>query len=184
MKALFSIIEKLLEGPKVHHQGVLGVFFYVDDVEGAVTALRGLGHKEIVVKSPVPHHAIEKALGQGPSLVRWVTATGAFLGVTAGFSLCYYSMYSWPLVVGGKELTSLPPFVIIGYESMILVGCLSNLLGMLALSRLPQLKAPSPTDPRFSEDKIGLWVPCTGQEAARASALMTGHGAEEVRLHA
>ena len=184
MKALFAMIEKLLEGPKVHHRGVLGVFYYVDDVEGTVTALRGLGHTEIVVKSPVPHHAIEKALGQGPSLVRWVTATGAFLGATAGFSLCFYSMYSWPLVVGGKELTSLPPFVIIGYESMILIGCLSNLLGMLALGRLPQLKAPSPYDPRFSEDRIGIWVPCQGPTAHRAYELMKGHGAEEVRLHA
>jgi len=184
MKALFSLIEKLLEGPRVHHQGVLGVFFYVDDAEGVVTALRGLGHQEIVVKSPVPHHSIEKALGQGPSLVRWVTATGAFLGATAGFSLCYYSMFSWPLVVGGKELTSLPPFVIIGYESMILIGCLANLIGMLALGRLPQLKSPSPSDPRFSEDKIGIWVPCKGQEADRACELMKGHGAEEVKLHA
>ena len=184
MKALFSLIEKLLEGPRVRYQGVLGVFYYVDDAEGVVTALRGLGHKEIVVKSPVPHHSIEKALGQGPSLVRWITATGAFLGVTAGFSLCFYSMFSWPLAVGGKELTSLPPFVIIGYESMILVGCLANLLGMLALGRLPQIMAPSPSDPRFSEDKIGIWVPCKGQEADRAYELMKGQGAEEVKLHA
>ena len=184
MKFLLGLIEKLLEGPKVQHHGVLGIFYYVDDAEDTVRGLRGLGHQEIVVKSPVPHHTIEKALGQGPSLVRWVTAVGAFLGCTAGFSLCYYSMYSWPLVVGGKELTSLPPFVIIGYESMILIGCISNLLGMLALSRLPQIKAPSPSDPRFSEDRIGIWVPCLGAEADRASELMKGHGAEEVKLHA
>jgi hypothetical protein len=184
MNGLFALIERLLEGPKVRHQGVLGVFYYVDDAEGVVTALRGLGHREIVVKSPVPHHTIEKALGQGPSLVRWVTAVGAFLGATGGFSLCFYSMFSWPLVVGGKELTSLPPFVIIGYESMILVGSLSNLLGMLALGRLPQFKAPSPSDPRFTEDRIGVWVPCGGAEAERARDLMKGHGAEEVNVHA
>jgi hypothetical protein len=184
MKALLALIEKLLEGPKVKHQGVLGVFYYVDDVEGTVRALRGAGHKQIVVKSPVPHHAIEQALDQGPSLVRWVTAIGAFLGATAGFSLCFYSMFSWPLVVGGKELTSLPPFVIIGYESMILIGCLANLLAMLALGRLPQIAAPSPSDPRFTEDRIGVWVPCAGPEAERARDLMKGHGAEEVKVHA
>ncbi len=184
MNALFAMLDKLFEGPKARHQGVLGVFYYVDDVEETVKALRGLGHQEIVVTSPVPHHAIEKALGQGPSLVRWVTATGAFLGATGGFALCIYSMFSWPLVVGGKELTSLPPFVIIGYESMILIGCLSNLIGMLALGRLPQLTSPSPSDPRFSEDRIGVWVPCRGDEAERAYELMKGHGAEEVKLHA
>jgi hypothetical protein len=184
MKALNAMISKLLEGPPVRHQGVMGIFYYVDDVEQAIHALRGLGHREIVVKSPVPHHTIEKALGQGPSLVRWVTATGAFLGATGGFSLCIWSMFSWPLVVGGKELTSLPPFVVIGYESFILLGALSNLIGMLALARLPQIKAPSPYDPRFTEDRIGIWVPCKGPEAERASELMKGHGAEEVKLHA
>jgi len=184
MKGLLRLIERLLEGPKVRHQGVLGIFYYVDDVEEAIQALRGLGHREIVVKSPVPHHGIERALGQGPSLVRWVTATGAFLGATGGFSLCIFSMFSWPLVVGGKELTSLPPFVIIGYESFILIGSLANLIGMLALARLPQLKAPSPYDPRFSEDRIGVWVPCKGEEADRVYELMKGHGAEEVKLHA
>jgi hypothetical protein len=184
MKALNAAIAKLLEGPRVGHHGVLGVFYYVDDVEQAVQALRGLGYREIVVKSPVPHHSIEKALGQGPSLVRWVTAVGAFLGATGGFSLCIWSMFSWPLVVGGKELTSLPPFVVIGYESFILLGALSNLIGMLALARLPQIAAPSPYDPRFTEDRIGVWVPSTGPEAARAYELMKGHGAEEVKLHA
>ena len=184
MKPLFALIEKLLEGPKRQFKGVLGVFYYVDDAELTVTALRGFGHKEIVVKSPVPHHSIEKALGQGPSLVRWVTATGAALGATCGFSLCIWSAYSWPLVVGGKELASLPPFVVIGYESFSLMGALANLLGMLALARLPQLKAPSPYDPRFSEDRIGIWVPCEGPEAERARELMKGHGAEQVTLHA
>src|SRR5262249_32672797 len=132
MKALNALITKLLE-PTQRHHGVLGVFYYVDDVEQTVQALRGMGYREIVVKSPVPHHVIEKALGQGPSLVRWVTACGAFLGATGGFTLCIWSMFSWPLVVGGKELTSLPPFVVIGYESFILIGALSNLVGMLAL---------------------------------------------------
>jgi hypothetical protein len=117
-------------------------------------------------------------------LVRWVTATGAFLGCVGGFSLCIYSMYSWPLVVGGKELASLPPFVVIGYESFILLGALSNLLGMLALARLPQLKAPAPYDPRFSEDRIGVWVPGRGEAAERARDLLKGHGAEEAHLHA
>ncbi len=184
IKKIDALVGKLLEGPKVVHRGVLGVFYYVDDVTTLVTTLRGLGHTNITVTSPVPHHDVEKALGQGPSLVRWVTFCGGFLGATAGFSLCFYSMYSWPLVVGGKELTSLPPFVVIGYESMILLGALSNLIAMLALARLPQLKAPAPYDARFTEDRIGVWVPGDGPEAERVRDLMRGHGAEEVTLHA
>ena len=162
----------------------MGVFFYVDDAVDAVRALRQAGHKNLSVLSPVPHHEIEQALEQGPSLVRWVTFLGGVLGFTAGMSLCIYSVLSYPLVVGGKELISIPPFMIPSYESMILLGGLTNLLAMLALGRLPQVKLRAPYDPRFSEDRIGIWVPCTGAEAERVKEILRGHQAEEVNLHA
>jgi hypothetical protein len=179
-----KLVDRLLEPRPQKYRGVMGIFYYVDDATQAVRALRQTGHKNLSVFSPVPHHDIEKALEQGPSLVRWVTFCGGVLGLTGGFSLCIYSVLSYPIVVGGKELVSLPPFVVIGYESMILLGALSNLLGMLALSRLPQLKNKAPYDPRFSEDRIGIWVPCAGDDAQRAEEMLRGHGAEEVKVHA
>jgi ActD protein len=179
-----KLVDRLLAPAPQKHPGVMGVFEYVDDAAAAVRALRQVGHKDLSVYSPVPHHDIEHALGQGPSLVRWVTFGGATLGLTGGFALCIYSVMSYPLVVGGKELISLPPFVVIGYESMILLGALANLVGMLALTRLPQLKSKAPYDPRFSLDKIGIWVPCTGGDAARVEKMLRGQGAEEVKVHA
>ena len=182
------MINKLLDGilnpvpPRFH--GVMGIFYYVDDAAEAVTALRQAGHKDLNVFSPVPHHEIEHALEQGPSLVRWVTMVGALLGVSGGFGLCYYSIASWPLVIGGKELFSLPPFTVIGYESMILIAGLSNLLGLLALARLPQLKPVAPYDTRFQEDRIGIWVPCEGAATGRVESMLKGHQAEEVHVHA
>ena len=180
---LGNLVEKMLQGKPQKYRGVMGVFYYVDDATSAVYALRETGHRQLSVFSPVPHHDIEKALEQGPSLVRWVTFTGGLLGLTGGFSLCIYSVLSWPLVVGGKELVSIPPFVVIGYESMILLAALSNLMGMLALARLPHLKSKAPYDPRFTEDRIGIWVSCAGEEAERVSEMLRGHGAEEVRVH-
>lgn len=182
------MLGKLLEGilnpvpPKFH--GVMGIYYYVDDAAEAVKSLRQAGHPRVNVFSPVPHHEIEHALEQGPSLVRWVTAVGGFLGATGGFALCFYSIWSWPLVIGGKELLDIPPMTVIGYESMILIAGLSTLLGMLALARLPQLKPVAPYDPRFQEDRIGVWVPCEGPAAARVEQLMKGSGAEEVQVHA
>ena len=178
-----ALVDKLLAGTPVEHVGVMGVFYYVDDAAETVTALRQAGHQGLSVFSPVPHHDIERALDQGPSLVRWVTATGGVLGISGGFALCIYAGLSYPLVVGGKELVSLPPFVVIGYESMILLAGLSNLIGMLALGRLPQTKSAAPYDTRFTEDKIGIWVPCAGETARSVEQLMRGHGAEEVKVH-
>lgn len=182
------MLDKMLDAilnplpPKFH--GVMGVYYYVDDAAEAVTALRQAGHRDLNVFSPVPHHEIEHALEQGPSLVRWVTAVGGFLGATGGFALCVYTLIAWPLVIGGKELLSIPPMTVIGYESMILIAGLSNLLGMLALARLPQVKPVAPYDPRFQEDRIGIWVPCDAKAAAKVEQMMKGSGAEEVQVHA
>ena len=184
MIAITRLVDRLLAPRPQKHPGVMGVFEYVDDAVEAVRALRQVGHTDLSVYSPVPHHDIERALEQGPSLVRWVTFGGATLGLTGGFALCFYSVMSYPLVVGGKELISLPPFVVIGYESMILLGSLANLVGMLALARLPQVKSKAPYDRRFSQDRIGIWVPCGGEDAARVEKMMRGQGAEEVQRHA
>jgi hypothetical protein len=179
-----GLVVKLLAGTPVRHRGVMGVYYFVDDAAHTVTAVKQAGFRGLSVFSPVPHHEIEHALDEGPSLVRWVTATGGTLGITGGFALCIYAGLSYPLVVGGKELVSLPPFVVIGYESMILLAGLSNLIAMLALGRLPQVRSTAPYDPRFTEDKIGIWVPCDGEDARKVEALMRSNGAEEVKVHA
>ena len=183
-KPILDLVDTINAPPQGPFRGVMGVFHFVDDATEAVRALRQSGHRDLRVYSPVPHHDIERALEQGQSIVRWVTLGGALCGITGGFALCIYSVVSWPLVVGGKELISLPPFVVIGYESMILLGSLANLFGMLALSRLPEVKGTAPWDPRFTEDKIGIWVPCSGEAAVKVQEMMRGHGAEEVALHA
>jgi len=179
-----DFLQKLLLPPPPRFYGVMGIYYFVDDAAHAVTALRQAGHRDLQVFSPVPHHEIEAALEQGPSIVRWVTFIGGFLGCTGGFALCWYSIASWPLVIGGKELFSLPPFTVLGYESMILIAGLANLLGMLALARLPQTRAAAPYDPRFQEDRIGIWVPCAPDASARVEQTLKGQGAEEVQVHA
>ncbi|HTQ48472.1 MAG TPA: DUF3341 domain-containing protein [Polyangiaceae bacterium] len=168
--------------PKFH--GVMGIFYYVDDAADAVRTLRQAGHRHLNVFSPVPHHEIEAALEQGPSLVRWVTAVGGVLGASAGFGLCFYTIYAWPLVIGGKELFDVPPMTVIAYESMILIAGLSNLLGMLALARLPQTRPVAPYDQRFQEDRIGIWIPCDAAGAPGIQQMLQRHAAEEVHVHA
>jgi hypothetical protein len=165
-------------------RGVMGVFSYVDDAAAAIRALRGQGCRDLGVFSPVPYHDLEQAQELSRSPVRWICLAGGIVGLAGGFTLCIASVLWWPLVTGGKELVSLPPFVIIGYESMILLGGLFNLLGLLLLARLPQRRGPAPYDPRFSEDRIGIWVPGAGEAAQRAGALLAEHGADEVHLHA
>jgi hypothetical protein len=181
---MIAMLQKLLMPPPPKFHGVMGIYHYVDDAADVVKTLRQAGHKQLRVFSPVPHHEIEQALEQGPSIVRWVTFVGGLLGFTGGLSLSIYSCIAYPLVVGGKELVSLPPYMIISYESMILLAGLTNLLGMMALARIPEIRPAAPYDPRFSEDRIGIWVPCGGDDVQRVESLLRGHAAEEVQVHA
>lgn len=181
---IMKLLDRLANPPAGKFNGVMGVFFYVDDAAEAVRSLRQGGYRLLSVFSPIPHHEIEHELDHGPSPVRFVTFIGGMLGFTGGMTLCIYSAFSYPMVVGGKELVSLPPYMIPAYESMILLGGLSNLIGMLALARLPVVKPRAPYDPRFTEDRIGIWVPCKGDEVKKVEQMMRGLKAEEVQVHA
>ncbi len=180
---MIGVLTRMLMPPPPKFRGVLGIFYYVDDAADAVRALRQAGYRQLRVFSPIPHHEIEHAMEQGPSIVRWVTFVGGVLGFTGGLSLCIWTCIAYPLVVGGKELTSLPPFMIISYESMILLAGLTNLLGLLALTRLPEIRQAAPYDPRFTEDRIGLWIPCDGDVRDKVAKLLGGQHAEEVQVH-
>lgn len=181
---MIGAIAKLLFPPPPKFHGVMGIYHFVDDAADAVRALRQAGHKHVQVFSPVPYHDIEHALEQGPSLVRWVTFTGGVLGFVSVMALCVYSVHSYPMVTGGKELVSVPAFMVVSYEGMILLAGLSTLLGMLALGRLPEVRPTAPYDPRFQEDRIGIWVACTGDTQKKVQEMLKGHGAEEVQVHA
>jgi molybdopterin-containing oxidoreductase family membrane subunit len=162
--------------------GALGVFPYLDDAVRAARRLKGDGHT-VHALTPTYYHELDEVVDPSRSGVRWVTLTGALLGCLGGFTLCIWTSLDWPLVTGGKEIVSLPPFVVIGFECTILIGSLFNLVGMLAFSGLPRFLAAEGYDRRFSEDRIGLWVPARPEAAEQAAGVLKAEGAEEVRVH-
>ena len=116
-----------------------------DDKDAFLAKLRELlaaGTKpgQIVVCTPVPVHEAMQLLQVPESPLRWFTFVGAFTGLLSGFGLTIYTVWSWPLITGGKPLVSLPPFTIIAFELTILFGAVLSLLGFMFLSRLPAVK--------------------------------------------
>ncbi len=161
--------------------GVLGVFEYLDAAVDAVRALRSQGVGRVSVTSPVPHHELEAALGEGSSPVRWFVLAGGVVGLITAFTLCIWTSLHWGLVVGGKAVVSIPPFFIIAFELTVLFGSIMNLLSLLGKAGLPAWSLPEPYDPRFTEDRIGVWVPCDRPDIERIADVMRHAGAEEVR---
>jgi len=164
--------------------GVLGIFAHVDTTVRAIRELRAKGFQSISAYSPVPLEEVEEALtghGLPKSPVRLFTLVGGLTGTASGFALTIWSSLKWELVVGGKPIVSIPPFVVIAFELTILFGGLATLIGMVVLGRLPRLR-PSPTfDPRFTNDRFGVAVHCGPGRGGSVREILRGAGAEEVR---
>jgi len=161
--------------------GMVGSFRHLDSLLEAISRLRGAGYRDLQALSPVPHHAIDEALEKPPSPVRVFTLIGCLLGATTGFVLTIASSLHYPLIVGGKPIISFPPFLIIVFELTILFGGLLTLGGMLLNARLPRVHVVPAYDPRFSEDRFGLWVRCAVSDFDAVTRLLKGADAEEVR---
>ena len=64
---------------------------------------------------------------------------------------------------------------------MVLIGSLSTVFGMFAVSRLPRLTMTVGYDGRFSHGDFGVWVPVGPDRAGEAGDVLRRHGAVEVR---
>lgn len=160
--------------------GLVGSFSHLDSLLEAVERLRQAGYREIQALSPVPHHAIDEALEKPPSPVRIFTLIGCLLGAITGFVLTIATALHYPLITGGKPIVSIPPFLIIVFELTILFGGLMTLGGMLLNARLPRVQTVPAYNPRFSEDRFGLWIRCKVKDFETVTQLLQSAGAEEV----
>jgi hypothetical protein len=161
--------------------GVVGVFTYLDYAVRALRELTAEGHAQLTVYSPVPRHELDEVLARKPSPVRMFTLVGGLTGVSFGFFYAIATSLDWPLVVGGKPVVSLPPFVVIGFETTILLGALATVAGMLLNAKLPRFARAPGYDPRFSCDKIGIVSFGGPAQLVAARAILERAGAEEVR---
>lgn len=151
---------------------VLAVFREVGGLLDAVADLKASGFSDLETYSPVPVPAIEKALGRRPSPVRVFTLVGGLTGLTAGWVLTIGSALHYPLIVGGKPIVSLPPFLIVAYILTILFGALATIGGMLIFSRLPSPRRDPGYDPRFSGEHYGLAVSCSPEQIERVREIL------------
>src|SRR6266550_5942794 len=162
--------------------GVLAVFAHLDTTLAAIKQLRAAGHTDFTVYSPIPRHEIEDALGQAVSPVRMFTLIGGIAGCSVGAWLTLWMSADWPIVLGGKPVGSIPPYVVIMFEMTILFGALSTILGILfntvfAARRLGTIQY----DARFTNDRFGIFVPAEGAKSAPVEKVLRDAGAEEVR---
>jgi ActD protein len=163
--------------------GLLASFVHVDAATDAIGALRAKGFRNLVVYTAAPNHEIEEALDQSVSPVRLFTLIGGLTGCAAGFGMTLWMSYDWPVVVGGKPIGSVPPYVVIAFELTILLGALSTVAAVALLSVLLGRRGIA-YDPKYSDDQIGVFVPTTSDQIRSVEQLLRTAGAVEVRHEA
>jgi hypothetical protein len=146
----------------------------------AIEELRAAKIGEFNTFSPIPSHRIEHAIGKKKSPVRWLVLIGGISGILTGLAITIGTTYEWRLNAGGKPLLSWPPFIVICFELMVLLGGISGFLGVLMLSGIPATEIAPGYDGRFGEDRFGIIVHCEETEAGRVESMMKESGAEEV----
>jgi hypothetical protein len=162
------------------YSGIVGSFRHLDSLILAIKQLKNAGYQELQALSPIPHHAIDEALDKPASPVRIFTLVGCLLGCITGFTLTIAATLHYPLIVGGKPIISIPPFLVIVFELTILFGGLLTLLGMLLNARLPGVRVGPAYNPHFSEDRFGLWVRCENARYDEVRNLLQSAGAEDI----
>ena len=161
---------------------VNATFDDIHKVVGAVRSLREQGFDAVTLYGPVMEPELEEALGKPPSPVRRYALIGGIVGCLGGFALTIWSSFYYPLVVGGKPLSSIPAYVVIGFECTILLAGISMLIGMLIHNRMPTTKLDASFDPSFTEDTFGLRVSVGSDRSSSVQEILRSNGSREVKV--
>jgi len=160
--------------------GILASYEYLDSTVDAITNLRRAGF-EVKAYAPYPDHHIEHALGYDQSPVRVWTLVGGLTGTATALAFTTWTSVDWPIVVGGKPIVSIPPYVIIMFELTVLFGALSTIIGLFVLSRLPNLKPAIIYDPEFTAGRYGVYVEADGAKLDEARGILNAEEPIELR---
>ena len=134
----------------------IGVFEREEDTLEAIRASRARGLKIVDVHGPYAIHGIDDAMGLAPSRIPWVVFALGLLGAGAKVWFEYWTTSTdWPINVGGKPWNSLPAFVPVTFEVMVLFAAISAVVAFFIVCRLwpgkkHRLPVPGVTDDRFA----------------------------------
>src|SRR5580700_8720214 len=145
--------------------GLMAEFAEPEPLLEAARRAHAEGYRDMDAYAPMPVEGLAEAIGFKSNWVQRLVFTAGLLGATGGFTLCYWmTVIAYPHIVAGRPLNSWPAYIPITFESMVLLACLTAVIGMLMLNGLPQPYHPVFNVPRFehaSRDKFFLCIEAT-----------------------
>lgn len=135
---------------------LVSYFGHENDLLAATRTAREHGYTIHDAYTPFAVHGLDKAMGMRPTRLAWATL---ILGLSGAAAKLWFQIWtsatSWPVNVGGKPLKSVPAFVPVTFEVMVLFAGVGSVLLFLAMRKLwpgkkPQAVYPGVTDNRFA----------------------------------
>ncbi len=163
---------------------VTAVFDDEDVLLKAVKTIRNSGVKIHEVYSPFPVHGLDEVLGYKRSRL----PIAAFLFGMTGTSLALLMQiwmlgYDWPMIIGGKNFASLPPFIPVTFELTVLLAALGMVATFMIVSDMKPYRWPRQFDLRSTDDKHVMAIDLAlnaGKSKDELGRILKDAGASEV----
>lgn len=135
----------------------IAAFEHEKDILAATKTARENGYSIVDVFTPYAVHGLDAAQGLKPSKLPWLTFT---LGISGAIAKLWYQIWisatSWPVNVGGKPLKSIPAFVPVTFEIMVLFAGVGTVLAFILISKLRPGKKPKVLFDRTTDNRFYL----------------------------
>jgi len=162
---------------------VLGIYDDEDVLLKAVTEVRDGGVKIHEVYSPFPVHGLEHALGYKRTRLPIAAFMFGALGLTLAITMQTWMLgVDWPMIIGGKDFISLPPFVPVSFELTVLLSALGMVATFMIVSNLKPYGKPRIFDLRSTDDKHVMAVDLDKNNLSKdeINKVLNASGASEV----
>jgi molybdopterin-containing oxidoreductase family membrane subunit len=149
---------------------IVSVFEREADVIQATAAARKHGLEIADVFGPYASHGVDRALGVRATRLPWVCFLLGLSGAVtmAGFQY-WATAVSWPINVGGKPWNSLPAFVPVTFEIMVLCAGVGTVAAFFWSTGLKPGRRSMLSGLRITDDRFALVLRATGATADRAA---------------
>ncbi|MCZ8072385.1 MAG: DUF3341 domain-containing protein [Cytophagales bacterium] len=162
---------------------IVGIFEDEDVLLKAVENSRDKGVKIHEVYSPFPVHGLDEALGYKRSRLPIAAFLFGMTGTSLALLMQFWMLgYDWPMIIGGKNHASLPPFVPVTFELTVLLAAFGMVGTFFIVSDMKPYKYPRQFDLRSTDDKHVMAIDLANNKLSKdelASILKT-NGASEV----
>ena len=163
---------------------LVAVFDNEEVLLDGISKVRSTGLKIHDVFSPFPVHGIDDALGLKKSRLPRVAFLFGLTGTSLALTMQIWMLgYDWPMIIGGKNFASLPPFIPVTFELTVLLAALGMVATFMIVSDLKPYKWPRQFDVRSTDDKHVMAIDLAlngGKSKDEISRILKDAGASEV----